>query len=83
VSAIRVRPCSSVPPDVDLDLDHEFFDAGWSTELELTHVDEEPENPALSPAQYQRRRRLRLQVTMLMAVLVLFSSMTVFAQLFR
>jgi class 3 adenylate cyclase len=72
-TAIRERPQLPAPPDVTPELDDEFFHRGSSAELDLTDLEEERDNPELSPAQSQRRRQLRRQVTLLIAALALFS----------
>jgi hypothetical protein len=50
-----------------------WFSSSQAAQLELDDSDQQPENPLLSPAQYQRRRQLRRQVALLMAALLLFS----------
>jgi hypothetical protein len=75
---IREKLPLAAPEDLDSELDDAFFNAGSSPAPEVAsyepeELDEERENPALSPEQLERRRRLRRQVLLLMVVLALFS----------
>jgi hypothetical protein len=72
VTAVRAIAAPIAPAHAELELDDDFF-ANEAAELEPLELDEERENPVLSPAQHQRRLQLRRQVAALVAGLALFA----------
>jgi hypothetical protein len=72
VTAVRAIALPAAPASASLELDDEFF-SNEGAALEPLEVDEERENPVLSPAQYRRRLQLRRQVAALVVGLSLFA----------